>query len=180
MNWRNKFRRWLSMPDTSSIGEFSPSESSQTEFPLDDTLVNFSPVDAWTIRDSHAGCQILGTIGSGKSSGSGATIARAMLQKGFGGLVLCAKVDEYENWKRYCEQTGRLDSLLRFSAEEKKYKLNFLNYELNRVGRGAGLTENLVNLFVTCSKVGDMGSSQQSGGQSQEFWDKAYWTCISW
>ena len=87
MRWRkrlNPFRRRIATP-----------EASPSEFPLDDTLVNFSPVDFWSVRDSHAGCQICGTIGSGKTSGSGATIARAMLQKGVGGLVLCAKVEEY-------------------------------------------------------------------------------------
>lgn len=160
---QNPFRfPWSRRPPTQESGEFS----------LDTPLVWFSDKDCWTVRDACAGTQILGTVGSGKTSGSGATLARAMLRQGFGGLVLCAKVEEYPDWYRYCDQTGRLDSLIRFAPEEP-YRFNFLDYELNRVGRGGGLTENLVNLFVTCAKVSDSGAGQQNGGQNQEFWDKA-------
>ena len=54
--------------------------------------------DVWSIRDAFEGVQIFGAVGSGKTSGSGETIARAFLAAGFGGLVLTAKPDERELW----------------------------------------------------------------------------------
>lgn len=57
---------------------------------LDAPLVKFSadPRDWWTLRDAVRGVQIFGGIGSGKSSGSGRTLALSFLKAGFGGLVL--------------------------------------------------------------------------------------------
>ncbi len=40
------------------------------------------------------GVQIFGGIGSGKSTGSGRTLVLKYLNAGFGGIVLCGKVDE--------------------------------------------------------------------------------------
>jgi len=40
---------------------------------------------------------LLGPSGSGKTTGSGQALARAFLENGFGGLVLCAKADERRN-----------------------------------------------------------------------------------
>lgn len=50
--------------------------------------------DWWKVRDAFEGLQIFGGIGSGKSSGSGKTIAKSFLRNGLGGLVMCAKPDE--------------------------------------------------------------------------------------
>jgi len=53
------------------------------------------------------GVQIFGTTGSGKSSGSGAFLAKSYLTAGFGGLILTVKIDEKEHWQKYCQETGR-------------------------------------------------------------------------
>src|ERR1019366_4608194 len=71
-------------------------------------------VDDFTIRDSSAGVLINGTNGSGKSSGSGALLARAYLRAGYGCLVLCVKTDEADLWRRYASETGRTDDLIFF------------------------------------------------------------------
>ena len=70
---------------------------------LDTPLIKFSPdtSDWWSIREAFEGVQIFGGIGSGKSSGSGKTLARAFLSNGFGGLVHCAKPEEKETWLQY-------------------------------------------------------------------------------
>ena len=60
----------------------------------DAPLLQLSAGDAWRVKDAFEGTQILGSPGSGKTSGSGKAIAHAFLSAGFGGLVLCAKVDE--------------------------------------------------------------------------------------
>ena len=58
----------------------------------------------------------MGATGSGKSSGPGRHIALAMLRKGFGFCVLCAKKDEKERWLNYAEETGRSDDIVLFDS----------------------------------------------------------------
>ena len=91
-------------------------------------------MDTWTIRDACEGVQIFGAIGSGKTSGSGAAIAKAFLNSGFGGLVLCAKPEERQLWQQYARETGREAHLFIFSPDHA-WRFNFLDYELRREGR---------------------------------------------
>jgi hypothetical protein len=85
-----------------------------------------------------------------------------------GGLVLTAKPDERETWERYCRETNRLGDLVVFSATGQ-WRFNVLNDELHRAGRGAGLTENLVNLFSEIVQVAE----RQVGSGGRE--DEGYW-----
>lgn len=105
-----------------------------------------------TLRDALEGIHIFGGLGSGKTSGSGQTIARAFLQSGYGGLVLTAKPDEAETWERYCRETGRAGSLVRFGPSHP-WRFNFIDYEMRRPGPGAGITSNLVSLFEEVLEV---------------------------
>lgn len=136
---------------------------------LDQTLLNLTSEDVWRVRDACEGVQIFGGIGSGKSSGSGKALAKAFLRAGFGGLVLTAKPDESELWQRYCSETGRSRDLKIFSPSSE-YRFNFLNYEQKRPGRGAGKTENLVNLLYTIVEAGDRSSGKSSGNDA--YWEK--------
>lgn len=67
------------------------------------------PGPSWTVRRACEGTQVFGATGSGKTSGSGRTLALAMLRAAirtglvpnpirFGGLVLTAKPDELGVW----------------------------------------------------------------------------------
>lgn len=136
---------------------------------LDETLLSFTPNDSWTVRDACEGTQIFGALGSGKTSGSGQAIAKAFLRKGYGGLVLTAKPEEAALWERYCAETGRSEHL-RIFAPGKDQRFNFMDYEMNRSGAGAGLTENLVGLFTTVLEV---GSNQRQGGGSDPYWNNS-------
>ena len=136
-------------------------------FDLDTPLISFSDVDDWTIRNAVTGTVIFGAIGSGKSSGSGWALARAMLEAGFGFLVLTAKPDERALWESYAAATGRSDDVIVFSPENK-WRFNFLNYEMNRTGVGGGLTENVVNLFLEVMEISDRKRGGGGGGDS--FW----------
>lgn len=124
--------------------------------------------DAWRIKDACEGTIIFGGTGSGKTSGSGHALARAFLESGFGGLVLCAKPDEPHLWRRYAAEAGRESDLVMFSAEGRGF--NFMHYESLRSGAGAGLTENLVNLFMEVASVGS-GETRPRGGDP--FWERA-------
>lgn len=140
-----------------------------SDFSLDTVLYRFNDIEPLTIRQACEGVQIFGGIGSGKTSGSGAALAKSYLRAGFGGLVLCAKKDELETWQRYAEETGRTDSLLVFDASGK-WRFPFLQYEVNREGEGAGYTENLVRLFTTVYEVMERG---KGGGGADPYWQRA-------
>lgn len=138
-------------------------------FNLDIQLLHLSPVDTWTIRDACEGVQIFGAIGSGKTSGSGAALAKAFLNAGFGGLVMCAKPEERQLWEHYAKETGRENHLVIFSPDHA-WRFNWLNYELRRAGKGSGQTENLVNLFSHITEIVE-GRVEPGGGDA--FWPRA-------
>jgi len=138
-------------------------------FDLDQPLFYLSPHDAWTIRDSAAGTIIMGEIGGGKTTGSGATIAKSCLRAGYGALVLCAKPEERKIWENYVKETGR-ESSLKVIEPNGRYRYNFLDYEMRREGSGGGLTENLVALL---SQVSDIVSGKQEQGGGDKFFDRA-------
>ena len=144
----------------------------QTAFDLDQVLLSLpSPegvLDHWRIRDACEGTQIFGTTGSGKTSGSGQAIAKAFLSQGFGGLVLCAKVDERELWQRYAEEMGRGDDLVIFGPGHP-YRFNFLDYEYSRDDAGGALTENVAQLF---NRALEMTEGAQ-GSASDPYWQRA-------
>jgi hypothetical protein len=125
--------------------------------------------DTWRIKDACEGTMIFGGTGSGKTSGSGRAIATSFLRAGFGGLVLCAKPDEPALWRSYAAQTGRDSDLVMFGGEPG-WSFNFLHHESQRSGAGAGLTENIVNLFMEVSSIGS-GDARAQGGNP--FWERA-------
>lgn len=130
-----------------------------------DALLQVSPSDYWTLKDSQEGTIILGAVGSGKTSGSGKTIAGKFLQAGMGGLVLTVKVDEAQFWIDLAKESGREGDLIVFS-KDNPYRFNFMEYEQNRAGEGAGLTENLAKLFLTVMEIG----GKKNSNSSDDFW----------
>jgi len=119
-------------------------------FPLELPLFRFTKHDWLTLRDAFEGIHIFGGLGSGKTSGSGQTIAHSFLRSGFGGLVLTAKPGETETWKRYAAETGREIILI---GPDHDRRFNFIDYELRRPGRGTGIASNLVSLFEEVLEV---------------------------
>ncbi len=112
---------------------------------------------------------IFGGTGSGKTSGSGRTIATSFLSAGFGGLVLCAKPDEPALWRSYAAEAGRGSDLVMFGSDDG-WGFNFMQQESLRSGAGAGLTENIVNLFLEVASIGS-GDARSQGGNP--FWERA-------
>lgn len=119
----------------------------------------------WTIGDSYAGTVILGGTGSGKSSGSLATISKAMLSAGYGGLFLTSKVEDRATYTRYVHETGRDSDLLVF-APESDLRYNFIADEQRHSAGPVGLVENLSALLMTISELGDR-SGGGGGGQDE-------------
>jgi len=126
--------------------------------------------DYWSLRDAFEGVQVFGGTGSGKSSGSGQALARAFLSSNFGGLVLTAKTDEATAWKKMATEEGREADVIDVTVGGP-YEFNFLRYELNRPGAGAGHTESLVNLFCAVLESAEKRQGQMGGGDA--YWNRA-------
>lgn len=141
---------------------------------LNNTLIRWSARDPWTIRDSIEGTLILGATGSGKTTGSGRTIALAMLHEGYGGTVLVTKPGEREEWERYVAAAGRSGDLMVLGpGESSGLRFNPLDFELNRKGSGAGLTENVVQLLSTILEVAERNSASGGGREDEGYWRRA-------
>ncbi len=139
---------------------------------LDTVLISFSETEHWTIRDAVRGVQIFGSIGSGKTSGSGQHIAKKYLKAGFGGLVLCAKPEEADEWERYALECGKSKSdIIRF-CENSQYRFNPLQYETTRQTKGGGLTFNITELFMSVFKMGQRITGSDSE-EHERFWENS-------
>lgn len=125
------------------------------------------------LRHCYEGIIVFGATGSGKTSGSGAALARGFLEAGLGGLVLCAKPDEAERWQTYAKLTNRHDDIILFSES----KFNFLRYEQARsTSKGGGITENIVHVFYEALQAFSRGQSQRPS--SDPYWENAAKTLL--
>ncbi len=123
----------------------------------------------WTAGDAVEGVQIFGGIGSGKTTGSGRTLALKYLSAGFGGLVLTVKPDEKDMWVGYARLTGRLNDLI-IVEPDGAHSFNFLDYESAQAGEGNAITENIVQVLKTVIRAGE----EQAHGRSDDtFWESA-------
>jgi hypothetical protein len=102
--------------------------------------------DGFTIADATAGVCVFGATGSAKTSGPGKMPAHAYLKHGFGGLVLCAKPEERQQWETWARETRRSADLIVADADGYA-RFNFLEWAANQGGQGAGYTINIVSLL---------------------------------
>ena len=126
---------------------------------------------AFTLRDATEGVHVFGGKGSGKTSGSLATLAKAYLLAGMGGLVLTSKPEETLLWQKYARETRRESDLKILSARKEPfpYRFNFLDAEAKREGSGA-LVENVVQLLMTMIEFSGSGSGAAT---DQPYWELA-------
>lgn len=138
---------------------------------LDDILLTFnlnSKPHAFTVRESVAGVSIMGNTSSGKTTGSGRTIALNYLSYGYGGLVLTAKPDERALWEEYCAIAGRSDDLIIIEPNGKN-KFNFLEYESSGSGN-RNATDNIVEVLRAVIRASEASTS---GKNDDAFWESA-------
>jgi type IV secretory pathway TraG/TraD family ATPase VirD4 len=148
----------------------SQSAEQNPHWSLSTPILTFSSGDVWTIGDACQGTQILGSIGSGKSSGSLAAICRGLLGAGFGGLFLTTKPSDTQDYVRLCIEQGRERDLIVFSPSGP-YRFNPLDAELRRTDAGAGQTQSVVTLLTTLLEVSERNSSH-SGGDEGGYWQR--------
>jgi NAD(P)-dependent dehydrogenase (short-subunit alcohol dehydrogenase family) len=135
---------------------------------LDQPLLFFGD-EALTLRAFFEGVLISGSTGSGKTSGSGAAIAKAFLRNGFGGIVTCCKPDESEVWRRYARQTGREHDLI-FFGPRHPHRFNYLNFAARLTPPDIRPTENLTQLLGTVIEVANHGETTNS---QDPYWTRA-------
>jgi len=141
-------------------------------WPLDKRLLSWSKRDHLTIRDAVNGIFVTGISGGGKSSGPLKTIARAQLAAGFGGIFHSVKISDADTALEWCRKTGRLGDVVMFGPKHPA-RFNFLDYEYQRPGEGAGLTDNIVNLLLNVAEIRDRKSGNGGGGENAEFFANA-------
>ncbi len=122
--------------------------------------------DYLTLKDLLSGTFITGQNGSGKTSSSGAHIARALLKRHFGGLVLCVKTDEPSRWSDYAKAYNRSQDVIMFGPnQDPPCRFNVLDY-MYRSGEHAGATRNIVGVLMLANEQ-DQRDSQ--GGDNKFF-----------
>lgn len=146
------FRR---SPPVPSTGLDTPSTD------LDAPLLHWARGAPWSVRDSFQNTMIFGSTGSGKSSGSMAAIARAMLRAGYGVLFLTVKRDDRTAYESVARDAGRGKDL-RVYSPSAPLRFNFIAEEAAQAGDAVGLAETLTALVMTVAELGD--HSQRSGG----------------
>lgn len=145
-------------------------------------LLTLGDGESFTGRDGVEGVLVVGALGAGKTSGSGCTLARALLAAGWGGLVLTTKADELDMWvQTYFDATGRSpsDDLVVLQPAElhpaaiwpahvlgrpPSYRLNLLNYEFIQ---GGGLTANVVDVLFSGL------ATREAKASVDPFWDQS-------
>jgi hypothetical protein len=141
-----------------------------------ETLPRFHPstvIRDWgnsyfSIADATCGTAVFGATGSGKTSGTGKHLALGFLAAHMGGIVLCAKISEREQWLEWAREAGRLEDVIVFDASGK-WRFNFLDWESSRASEGGGLTINVVALL---EEIITALEPQKSGGSGENiFWE---------
>lgn len=121
------------------------------QWPLDRPLVELAPGDAFTVRDCVSGVQIFGGTGSGKTSGSLALLAQAMLRDEWGMLVLTTKRGEAEQWEGWAGQNERGQDVLRIRPGDGHH-FNFLDYLNRHPDPGASVATNIADMLMTLAQ----------------------------
>ena len=130
-------------------------------------LLFLNGADRLTLRQAYEGIHVFGAPGSGKTSGSGQTIARAFMRAGMGGLVLCSKPSEVSRWQQYAAENGRESSIFIF---DRGQGFNFIEYALARYG-----VESITNVVGILMRVLDDARKARgkSGSDDSPFWDES-------
>src|ERR1700722_769150 len=137
---------------------------------LDAPLFMWSPCDAFTLRNAVESVCIFGELGAAKTTGSAAWILLKYLQLGMGGLVCCVKPGDRELIEAYAKQTGRGDSLIVVSPQNK-WRCNLIRYALKRPGGKGSRVEQMVSLLMTIVEAAERG--ERASLQGDKFWTRS-------
>jgi hypothetical protein len=134
-------------------------------------LFAWSPYDDFTLRNAVESVAIFGELGAAKTTGSGACMIKNYMQLGMGGLVCCVKPGDRELVESYAKETGRSDSLIIVSPQNR-WRCNLIRYALKRPGVVGSRVEQIVSLLMTIVEAAERG--ERAGvGQGDKFWQRS-------
>lgn len=145
-----------------------PNRPNPGPWPMNLGLLRLSDRDSFMLEDALAAVHIWGSVGAGKSSGSGQSLAHSYCRAGMGGLVMGYKPGEIPMWEDYAKKTGRLKDLVYFGPG-RGHCFNFIDYEMSRKGPGAGNIENIACMMEEALE--SVTENQVAGGDP--YWRKA-------
>lgn len=134
--------------------------------PLDYELCRWTDNDPVRIRDLARHVLVLGSTGSGKTSGSGRWLGRAIVNcRQTCGLILCAKPEDKAMWQKIFAEAGRECDLLVFEPGGP-LRFNFLDY----VQKSGGDTRQITQCITS---IGQTLRSRGTGGREDgQFWEQ--------
>lgn len=109
-------------------------------------LIDLKDGRAYRNEDARTGTAIFGTTGSGKTSGPGRLLASTFLSSDYGGVVLCAKLEERRQWEFWAHQAGREKDLIIIEPGGSAC-FNPLDWQALQPGR-VGLAAEVVSLLM--------------------------------
>ncbi|HVX13856.1 MAG TPA: TraM recognition domain-containing protein [Pirellulales bacterium] len=135
--------------------------------PLDYPLMQWTQGCFLTVRHLLANILILGATGSGKTSGSGKHLMRAIVRyPGSGGLILAAKPEDADDVRVIFRAAGRGDDLLVVN-DDAELRCNFIDYVRSMGGDAREITKAIITIAETLRS-----SDTKGGGEMGDFWDR--------
>jgi hypothetical protein len=128
---------------------------------LDHALFSWAPADLFTVRDACQSVAAIGKSGSGKSSGSGDCILRALVRyRNSGGLILASKPEDKEYVRRvFREERSEKDLVILEPGGEHRF--NVLDYELKKGADTRELTQALMTFSETLERTESAGGGER-------------------
>lgn len=113
-----------------------------------------------------------GRPGSAKSTAVVNTIQRNMLKKDYGVVRLCSKQGESAEVIRAVRKAGREKDLVHFCLNSDEC-FGFLEYEMSRLGEGAGDPMNMAYLLSQLGEITQNFDGTADSGGSDPFWPQS-------
>jgi hypothetical protein len=134
---------------------------------LSDRILWLSRTDALTLEEACLGILGTGGNGSGKTTALINHALRLFCRQGFGGVILCAKLDAAEEYRQIIQSEGRTPIMF---GGDSHHAWNFIDYESRRYGYGQAIIENLVVILSSSSEIVSRKYGERSG---DKFWEDA-------
>ncbi len=146
----------------------------QVKWPRNLELLRWTPTDPWRLDQATAGVLLLGTTGSGKTSGPFNTIIRSFLRSGFGGIFLVAKADATAEYIELVKSENRAGDVILFGPDTTDRRFNILQYEIDKSGTGRAITECIVRLLMEAIEI----CTRRQGHHGDPFFEDAMKTLL--
>jgi hypothetical protein len=121
------------------------------------------PDDWLRLEECYSNIFISGQVGSAKTTGVGALLARGLLRHPSkpGALVLCQKPDEAQRWIKYAEDCGRADDVMHVYLGGP-HSIDLLDYELSAKGGGVESAGVLLDVILEVANRNRQRTSSDS------------------